>query len=531
MGFFDELQKTKLELFNDSVTENGAVGYRTTGKALLDLNFAVSSLRSVSAREIQKRFTPAFYEDEATAFKWLFFARDVRGGLGERRLFRILLPYALSVHPECASNLIQLVPEYGRFDDLLCLLDHETPEVKKAALAFIQAQLTRDWVSMNDKKPISLLSKWLPSPNASSKETKRQAKEICKYLGMNERNYRKLLSGMRAYLNIVETKMASNQWESIKYEAVPSRANLIYNKAFLRHDEARRRDYLAKLAKGETKINAATLFPHDIVHKYRSAAYTRYVFQEPPVDPALEALWKSLPDTVTGKDGASTIVVADGSGSMTMSIGKTELTALEVANALAIYFAEKLSGEFRDRYITFSAMPKLVDFSTAKTLRDKLIIAKAHNEVANTNLEAVFDLILDTAVRGQMLQEDIPANILIISDMEFDEGTTMRYRRSGVWGFDEVKPSKRLFDQIRARYEAAGYKLPRLVFWNVNSRTGTIPVRENDLGVALVSGFSPNVARMVMSGKLDPYECLLETLNGERYRAVEAAVEPFFGNQ
>ena len=214
---------------------------------------------------------------------------------------------------------------------------------------------------------------------------------------MSERNYRKLLSGMRAYLSIVETKMASNQWESIKYEAVPSRANLIYNKAFLRHDETRRRDYLAKLAKGETKINAATLFPHDIVHKYRSAAYAWYAFQEPPVDPALEALWKSLPDTVTGKDGASTIVVADGSGSMTMRIGKTELTALEVANSLAIYFAEKLSGEFRDRYITFSATPKLVDFSTAKTLRDKLTIAKAHNEVANTNIEAVFDLILDTS--------------------------------------------------------------------------------------------------------------------------------------
>ena len=198
------------------------------------------------------------------------------------------------------------------------------------------------------------------------------------------------------------------------------------------------------------------------------------------------------------------------------------MTALDVANALAIYFAEHSSGQFKDKYITFSNRPRLVDFSKAKNLREKLLIAKQHNEVANTNIEAVFDLILTTAISHQMKQEDMPQNILIISDMEFDTCATCG-SQSDYWS--RKRPDSRLFNVILQRYEAAGYKLPRLVFWNVNSRTGTIPVKENDLGVALVSGFSQNVASMVMSGKLDPYECLMETLNSERYKPVEKALE------
>ena len=238
------------------------------------------------------------------------------------------------------------------------------------------------------------------------------------------------------------------------------------------------------------------------------------------LDQTLEALWKSLPDTVNGC--GNTIVVADGSGSMTTSVGG-KVSALDVANALAIYFAERSSGQFKDKYITFSERPQLVDLSHGKSLRDKIKIALSHDEVANTNIEAVFDLILNTAIKNHMSQDDIPQNILIISDMEFD-GCAVSNSYRGGYGRNKGVDS-RLFQVITQRYEDAGYKLPRLVFWNVNSRTGAIPVIENDLGVALVSGFSTNIVKMVMSGQTDPYECLLETLNTERYAPIEEALK------
>ena len=200
--------------------------------------------------------------------------------------------------------------------------------------------------------------------------------------------------------------------------------------------------------------------------------------------------------------------------------GNTTVTALDVANALAIYFAEHSSGEFKDKYITFSERPQLVDFSKADSLHDKLQIALTYDECANTNIEKVFDLILTTAIKHNMRQEDMPKNILIISDMEFDSCATSG--DSDIWSRN--RPNQRLFEIIAQRYADAGYQLPRLVFWNVNSRTGTIPVKENELGVALVSGFSVNIVKMVMSNKLDPYECLLETLNSERYAPIEKAL-------
>ncbi len=514
MNFTEAMTSTLNEDYNVSVTENGAVGYRTTGKELLDLNFSVASLRSASEAEITSRFVKAFFEDKMAAMKWLFFARDVRGGLGERRLFRIIMKYMADKFPEYIKPMIELTAEYGRYDDLFCLLD---TKLDSKTYCVIERQLDRDVKDMTHGRPISLLAKWLPSPKASSSEARRHAKQIRNYCGFTDKEYRKLLSAMRRYLDVVERKMSEKNWSEIKYEAVPARANLIYNDAFLRNDEERRRSYLASLEKGETKINAGTLFPHEIVHKYR---FNRYDATS-AVNPTLEELWKALPDTVNGC--GNTIVVADSSGSMGIRVDPNgNATALDVANALAIYFAERSSGQFKDKYITFSEHPKLVDLSRGKNLREKLMIAYRHCEVANTNIEAVFNLILTTAVNNHMKQEDLPQNILIISDMEFDYcaccGEYTEY-------WKRQRPDARLFKVIADRYEAAGYKLPRLVFWNVNSRTGTIPVKENDLGVALVSGFSQNVAKMVMSGKTDPYECLMETLNSKRYDPIAKALE------
>lgn len=521
MEFMNAIKNT---LSNEtSITENGAVGYKTTGKELLDLNFAVASLRDMSDDEIARRFMLAFCEDKILAMKWLFYARDVRQGLGERRLFRVVLENLVKSNPEMVIPVINMIPEYGRFDDMWCMLDH--PETAVKVYQIVDAQLTQDFKNMLANKPISLLAKWMPSINASSPKTKAYGKHLAKALRLTEREYRKTLSKLRKHLDVVEVKMSDKNWSEIKYEAVPSRANLIYNKAFLRNDEDRRREFLGQLEKGETKINASTLFPHDIVNKYTGGL----TYGMSSKDATIEGLWKALPDTVKGC--GNTIVVADGSGSMETRVDpKSSVSALDVANALAIYFAEHSSGQFKDKYITFSERPQFVDFSHCNSLHAKLQTARAHNEVANTNIESVFDMILSTAINNRMSQDDLPANILIISDMEFDRCAVGGYGETYVdyWGrrvSRPISPNKTLFNTISRKYTAAGYKMPRLVFWNVASRTGTIPVKENDLGVALVSGFSVNVAKMVMSGKTDPFECLLETLNSKRYDPIELALK------
>lgn len=402
----------KNELNNETkLTENGAVAYRTSGKKLLDLNFAVASLRGASEQTIINKFMDAYYEDPVMAIRWLFYSRDIRGGLGERRLFRIILKQLAQDKPDIIKNVFKFVPEYGRYDDLWCLLD---TEIKSNIVSAVKEQLGEDIVNMRLCKPTSLLGKWMPSENTSSQETKRYATIIRKGLDMTPRNYRKILSDLRKHINVVERKMSAKQWNEINYEAVPSRANLVYNNAFLRNDEERRREYLGKLEKGEAKINASTLFPHDIVHKYADYSWWSDSGVK-SLDATLEGLWKALPNTV--KNAENTIVVADGSGSMIVNVGgNTNVTALEVANALAIYFAERSAGEFKDKYITFSSRPQLVDFSKAKTLREKIQIALRHNEISNTNIEATFNLILRTAINNDMSQEDMPKNILIVSD-------------------------------------------------------------------------------------------------------------------
>ena len=506
MDFMNEVKKT----LNDekTLTENGAVGYRTTGKELLDLNFAVASLRSASDVEIVEKFTKAFFEDKELALKWLFFARDIREGLGERRLFRVCLRALALLDEEAVIKLLPYVSEYGRYDDLFSLvLDaDDNDEICKKIYWLVLEQLSQDEENMKAGKPISLLAKWMPSTNCSSKQRKKLAKRLCRFWNMPEKQYRQSLSALRKYLNVVERKMCANEWDKIDYSEVPSKANLIYRNAFMEHDALRRQEYLDKLQKGEVKINSSVAFPHDIVSKY-SKGYND--FWQPVIDEedvTLEEMWKGLPDLVQGC--GNTIVVADGSSSMQCRVDpKSQTASLDVANAFAIYFAERSSGEFKDKYITFSNRPQLVDLSKGKTLKDKLNIAYAHSEVSGTNIEATFDLILQTAISSNATQDEIPANVLIISDMEYNMAVCGR-------------PDKTLFQTIEAKFAAAGYKMPRLVFWNVNSRTNAIPVKENELGVALVSGFSVNVIKMVMSGKLDPYEVLIEQLMSPRYECI-----------
>ena len=476
-------------------TENGALGYSTTSSKILDMHFKLSSYRNKVA-EIVPDFMQAYNENPALAMKYLFYARDILEGLGERNFFRTIVKY-LAKNNKFPADFIQYIPEYGRYDDLFVLMG--TP-LEKEVFYFVNTQLLKDMEAVRAGKNPSLLAKWMPSINTSSKKTVSLAKKLVKALGLSEKQYRIMLTVLRSKLNIVEQKMSAGEWDKIDYETVASKANAIYRNAFMEHDGNRRTIYLGKLSAGQAKINAKTLLPYEIVHNYCSS------YRGPQkYDATLENLWKSLP--YVGID-SNTIVVADGSGSMCSRVGKSNVTALEVANSLAIYFAEKLKGAYNNKYITFSEHPQFVDMSRCNSLKDKITMALKHCEIADTNIEAVFNLILNTAINYEIKPKDMMDNILIISDMEFNEAC---YRRV----------DKSLFESIAERYARNGYKLPRLIFWNVNSRTNTIPVTYNESGVTLVSGFSPNVFNMVLNNELDPYKALVKTLMSERYNKIK----------
>lgn len=488
------------EMKNVSVTENGAVGYKTTGSALTDINYKVSSLRNETEEEIIRLFDETYNENREYALKWLFFARDVREGLGERRLFRICFRRLAELDSDLFIKNLVNISEYGRYDDLVSMLGIND-EIDNVIIGMIKEQLEQDKSNMLQGKPISLLAKWLPSENASSRDTKVLAKKVRHLLKLSSKNYRLMLSEIRRYLNVVEVDMCSNQWKNIDYEKVPSLANLRYRNAFMEHDRLRRMEFLKSLSEGKSKINMSVATPVDVVSRYGSWYIGDY-------DETLELSWKNLKN-INIKD---TMVVADGSGSMTISVGG-KTTALDVANALAIYTSEHNDGIYRNKYITFSNRPQFVEFGDDDSLEQKLKIARQHNEVANTNIEAVFDLILYVAIQNNIPKDEMIKNILIISDMEFD--SAQRH-----WSNDVKVLSQSLFNIIKQKYVDAGYDLPKLIFWNVNSRTKTIPLVENELGVTLVSGFSQNVLKMVMSNKYNPYEVLIETITSERYDKV-----------
>lgn len=503
---------------NGSVTENGAVGYRTTTKPLLDLNFQVSSLRAREEAYIVQEFVKAFQESPRYAVKWLFFVRDILQGLGERRTFRVCLKYLAVSQPKIARAVLAYVPEYGRYDDMLVLLD--TPLAGDVA-ALYKKQLDRDLAAMEAGKPVSLLGKWLPSNNTSSKKTREYAGKLCRYFKMSQKEYRKMLAKLRAYANVVETKMSAAAWADIAYETVPAKANMLYDKAFERHDRDRRAEYLEKVLLGEGNLNTKGLMPYEIVHRITGKSSYYRVLQG---DLLSELMWKKIVREGFQNDWGfeDAIVVADGSGSMfQMASGSSSVMAIEICNSLAIYFAGQLHGVFHNKAITFSDRPRFIDLKEHTSLKDKLEIMFAHNEMSNTNIEAVFDLLLAMAECEDVPREELPKQVLIISDMEFDEATASGYP----WEKKRKPVNDTLFARIAEKYEAAGYQMPRLIFWNVCGRTDTIPMVNNGEGLCLLSGFSQNAMKITADQtKKEPYEALLQVLDSPRYQAIDDAI-------
>lgn len=522
--FIEKMEETLDEENNTSYTENGAKGYKTTNKLLLDLTFKIPELReaAISGVDIyEEYFKEAFYENSKLALKWLLYVRDIRKGLGERSIFRKLM-VGLSNDEVFSEDPFKIIDfaEYGRWDDIIDIMwNTGMKNFQDWACDYIAKRLSKDYVNLEKGKPISLLAKWMPSENASSKETRAKARFFIKrwYYPNGANKYRADLTRFRKELRVVESKMSANQWGDIDYSAVPSKANLIYKNAFEKHDESRRQEYLNALENGETKINSSAIMLYEIVSKYRDVLRENF-YNYDATDTTLEEMWKALPKPTA--EFSDTLVVRDGSGSMESRIsssGKT--TALDVADSICLYMAEHNSSPaFKNKFITFSRNPKIVDLTDCDSLVKKIKKISNYTDYSNTDIFKTFKLIRDAAVMTHTPNSELPKNVLIVSDMEFD---SVRPPYNYIEGkFVRVEEEK-LFTSIDKMFKEFGYEVPKLIFWNVNSSTGTIPVTKNKNGVILVSGFSRNIVDMVTSTELDPYKALLKVLNTDRYSCVD----------
>ena len=472
---------------NYTLTENMAVARKTTKNSLLDFFAQAGALRTRNAPDKVAVFDAAFAEEPLLAMKALFYFRDIRGGQGERQTFKDILRYLGNHKKELVVKNFALISEFGRWDDYYIL---EGTACNDEMFAYLHKQLLTD-LNVKVGEPVSLLAKWLKSENATSPETKRLATITRKSFGMDSKRYRKSLSVLRKAINVIEITMSNKEWKIIDYEKVPSRAGMIYRKAFLRNDKERYEEFLEQVDKGEKKINATTLYPYDIVDK---------VLHKGDTSKTIDALWKALPNYVEEQEPS--LAVVDTSGSMyghpiTVSVG------------LGLYLAERNKGAYHNHFITFSERPELQEVR-GTTIASK--IANLGNAAwgYNTNIEAVFDLILGTAIKNRVPDHEMVRKLYVISDMEFD-------RACGYTG-----NQKTLIQKMKQKYDDANVYFPQLVFWNVNARNKQYPATVNDAGIQMVSGSSPSLFRQLMTGEFkSAYDLMLEVLNQERYEKVQ----------
>lgn len=517
------LEQLKQEA-NMAHTENGAVTNASTMSDCLDLFATIGAIRTADEQEIIRRFVRAYTEDRDIAMKILFFARDVRGGLGERRVFRVIVRWLAQNRPESIRRNIALISEYGRFDDLLSLMD---TQCEKDVMEVIRRQLDADMAAcgpaadvMSDRASheaadvmsgkasyeaadvnVSLLAKWLPSVNASNRETVRLARHIARHLGMSDEAYRKMLVRLRRKIRIIENNLRERDY-TFDYSKQPSKAMFKYRKAFLRNDAERYQAFLDGVIRGEKKLHTDALTPYEIVRSALDASHWGFrVNLSADEKAALNASWAALPDYC---DGRNAIAVVDTSGSMYMN---DQAIPAAVALSLGLYFGERNTGIFHNHFIEFSSRPQLIEIK-GNDFAERLEYLCTFNEVADTNVEAVFDLILDAAVKNHVLQKELPEALYLISDMEFNSCVS--------------NASASNFENAKRRFEEHGYRLPQVIFWNVASRRQNQPVTRNEQGVALISGYTPRLFSMVMGGDVTPYAAMMEILGSERYERILA---------
>lgn len=457
-------------------TENGMKARLDTSNPVTDLFYKIGASRG---KNIVPDFVSALVADETLAVRIALWARDARGGAGEREIFRQILKYLESNRPDLAEKIVNKVPELGRWDDLL---EFETDTLKEKSFDLIKD-------AINSKN--GLCAKWMPRKG-------KLAAEIRSHLGLSPKGYRKTLVSLT---NVVETQMCAKEWDGINFSHVPSVASARYKKAFWRNAAEKYAEYVASLVKGDNpkvKVNAGAIFPYDVLKGVISAyGYNRNSYNKTQMDLVMKQ-WEALPNYV---GDASILPLVDVSGSMVHSLGDN-LTCLDVAVSLGLYLAEKNSGVFKDTFLTFSSTPELLHLNGN-------IVQKAQQMCVSewgmsTNLHAAFDKILSTAVKGNATQEDMPQTLLILSDMQFDACAK----------FDDSA-----YEMISRKYEKAGYKTPNIVFWNLNSKKNS-PAKFNQKGVALVSGFSPAIARAVLNidaEEFSPENIMMKAIMNPRY--------------
>ena len=495
---------------NYTLTENGAITHTTTRSDLLDMFAMGAAMRKRTDEDVILMFRKAFQENPTYALKCLFYIRDVRGGQGERRFFRVCMRDLATWNTEAAKRNLRHVPEFGRWDDLYVFVG--TP-LEAAALNIMKEQLALD---IQCKTP-SLLAKWLKSENTSSAESRRLANITREAMGMTHKQYRKTLSVLRARINVLERLMSENRWDEIEFDKIPSKAGMIYKNAFARHDLQRAQSEknvqtYEQFAKDTTKkVNAKTLYPYECVAEaIKNMCGWRSAAMDDTNRLMTNKYWENLADYFQGAS-LNALAVVDTSASM-------RGTPIEVAVSLGMYCAEKAQGPFAGHYVSFSSRPQLIKVEGVDFC-DKVYRIWRTNLCENTNIEATFDMLLNTAIRNKCSQDELPQNIIVISDMEFDQARgRYRYDWASRSYISNGAETETLMEGIARKWAAAGYQMPHLIFWNVDARQNNIPMLGNG-SISFVSGFSPSIFQTIMTGKTG-YELMMECLNKERYAEI-----------
>lgn len=463
----------QLTMTPDVSTTNGMKTHRSTLNANTDLFFQIGAMRNVDEQTTVARFKRAYDENPETALRISLYSRDVLQGQGERETPRRIWKWLTQNHPDALRKNLHLIPELGYWKDILIFFN---TDLEKEALEVIAKGLA-------DKN--GLCAKWMPRKGEI-------ANKIRKHLNVSPKVYRKTLVELT---RVVETQMCAKDWTGINYQHVPSKAAKLYRKAFKKHDEAGYTQFMTAVKEGTAKINAKAMHPHEIVGEYiGKLGYSRSI----QIDETIEAQWKALPNFLEGHN-RKFIAVCDTSGSMAMY----SALPMQVCIALGIYVAERNVGPFKDAFITFSSNPTL-QILRGNTLAERVQQLETAEWNSSTNLEAVFRLILNAAVNNRLNPADMPAMVLIMSDMEFNSCATNN--------------SATAFTMIKNMYTQAGYEMPSLVFWNLNAQSDNYPVAFNQEGVALVSGFSPSIMKQLLSADgLNPEKIMLDTISSDRY--------------
>ena len=477
-------------------TENGAAALNSTSDARLDLFGVIGALRGADQARIERLFSEAYRADPLFATKIAFYARDVRGGLGERETFRTIMRYMARMHPEALGPNLDLIGVYGRYDDLYCLIGTPLEEEMWAAM---KAQFEEDRRNLENGMTVSLLAKWIKTADASSAKTRELGILTARKLGYTVYEFKRIVRALRRRIGVIETLMTEGRWNEIRYPEVPSRAMMIYRDAFRRHDGERYEQFVNRAVAGREKIHAGTLYPYDIVEKVAPRLGNYFAASALNTDPALEAQWRQLPDYV--EPGTNALVIADTSGSMT---GRPMATSV----GLAVYFAERNRGAYHNLFMSFSGTSR-IQVLRGETLAQKIDSINMKDWSGSTNLRAAFEHVLEIAIRNHVPQSEMPKSLIVISDMEID------YCGDRDWTF---------YERMEEMFRMNGYIIPNIIFWNVASRHDIFHADRNRKGVQLASGQSAAVFRQVMQTVgMNPVEAMEKIINSERYQAITVA--------